>query len=146
LTSPTRSGRFLTDHTIYDPCNASGASRSSVSAQEHQHAQVKRRKYTEMLNYVKDSTRQLDTTFVPLVFSALGKFSKEALDFFKLTTAAADPVKLARWPTGPKGFVTSFINAVSCAIQRGNAHIFFSAATVALQLHHSAPAAADRAR
>lgn len=114
----------LTDHTIYDPCKASAV--GSLQALENWAAREKQRKYDDVVTELQQRDHRI--TFVPMVFSALGRFAPAALDILRLKTVRANPDKVRRWPTGQAGLINATINAVSCAIQRGNVQMLLMAA------------------
>ena len=114
----------LTDHTIYDPCKASAV--GSLQALENWAAREKQRKYDDVVTELQQRDHRI--TFVPMVFSALGRFAPAALDILRLKPVRANPDKVRRWPTGQAGLINATINAVSCAIQRGNVQMLLMAA------------------
>ena len=112
-------GTFLTDHTIINPLSASRRDRP-VDVTLEAVAQTKRDKYAA-------SAAAAGMTFVPLVCSAFGRFHPATEEFIRLKTAKASDAYLSRWSGGKRAFLNAFVSAVSCAVQKRNAVIAFTA-------------------
>jgi hypothetical protein len=119
LVTDTAGNRFLTDHTIINPLNAADRTRPVAQTLANA-AQRKQTKY-------EATAAAHRMTFVPLVCSVFGRLHPAAYDFFRLKTAKSSDAYLNRWTGGKRGFLTAFMSAVSCAVQKRNAVIAFTA-------------------
>ena len=122
---------FVTDHTVIDPCSPSRSQRSVTQSVKYAE-QGKRRAHAA--NAAADGA-----TFVPLVFSVLGRWSEATVRFVRLLTAVPSDAQLSRYPGGRVALVNDFVSALSCSIQKGNHN-------VALHFYNSTVPADARAR
>ncbi len=112
---------FLTDHTIINPLARSRLNRP-INAIEEQIARDKTNKYAE-------DAKNLEATFVPLVFTVFGHTHPKVLDLLRFRIAQySEVVAELRGSIGMRDLINTFIAACSCAVQKRNAFIVHLAA------------------
>ena len=116
LISDGNNDTFLTDHTIINPLARSRLNRP-IHAVEEQIARDKTNKYAE-------DAKNLEATFVPLVFSVFGHAHPKVLDLLRFRIAQySDVVAELCGSSGMRDLINTFIAACSCAVQKRNAFI-----------------------
>jgi hypothetical protein len=111
--------RTATDITICEPATeACIRSKTSVAALLNRKAGIKSRHHGQL-------AAEAGCGFVPLVFSSLGAVHKATSEFLSLNGMSLREELMEREFGGRRNFVNRMIDALSCALVRGNARMIF---------------------